>query len=212
MTTPLERDLRKALEMISSDWGIQSDRADRKTNFIYHMNSLQECLQEIERSGVHRDYALHRWYNYQTSVRCEQLFCECGAVHEKDVYHHDVDIYIDGIPFDVKLTVYPAKLASKRYDLKKRSGKNALIRWYYRNQSQQSRKQMSNRLYVVCNAESSYEKMAMKSNFDLMRERISAYMNYVREHGFNEITITDKGRDYLVKSDIIRLDSSLHGK
>ena len=111
-----------------------------------------------------------------------------------------------GIPFDVKLTVYPAKLWSRPYDLSTREGKNEMIRWYYANQSQQSRKQMLNRLYVVCDARTPYENMVMKSNFDLMRERISAFMKYVKEHGLNEITITDCGKDYRLKSDIIRLD------
>lgn len=38
-----------------------------------------------------------------------------GAVHEKDKYNHDVDVYIDGIPFDVKLIVYLAKTSSRSY-------------------------------------------------------------------------------------------------
>ena len=59
---------------------------------------------------------------------------------------------------------------------------------------------------MVCDAGTPYENMVMKSNFDLMRERISAFMKYVKEHGLNEITITDCGKDYQLKSDIIRLD------
>ena len=46
----------------------------------------------------------------------------------------------------------------------------------------------------------------MKSNFELMRERISAYMKYVKEHGFNEVIIKDNGREYNLKSDIIHLN------
>ncbi len=206
MNPQLEKDLKDTMNIISSNWEMQNNSFDKSTNFIYRINNLNDCLIEIERTHVDREYALHRWYNYMTSIYCEDIFCEFGAVHENDKYNHDVDIYIDAVPFDVKLTVYPAKLSSRPYDLSTRSGKNDMIRWYYANQSQQNRKQMLNRLYVVCDAASSYENMVMKSNFVLMRERISAYMKYVKEHGFNELTIMDNGREYNLKSDIIHLN------
>lgn len=208
MNLKLENDLKKTMEIISANWQRQNNYNDKTTNFIYKVNSLEECLQEIERTKVNKEYALHRWYNYMTSIRCEYIFCEYGAVHEKDKYNHDVDIYIDGVPFDVKLTVYPAKLSSHLYDLSTREGKDAMIRWYYANQSQQSRKQMLNRLYVVCDASTSYENMVMKSNFELMRVKISAYMKTVKEQGVNEIVITDSGKNYTLKSDIIHLCES----
>ena len=65
---------------------------------------------------------------------------------------------------------------------------------------------MLNRLYVVCDASSSNENMVMKSNFELMRKRISAYMKYVKEHWVNELIIMDNGREYNLKSDIIHLN------
>lgn len=72
--------------------------------------------------------------------------------------------------------------------------------------SQQNRKQMLNRLYVVCDASSPYENMVMKSNFDLMRRRISDFMQNVKSNGLNEIVITDCGREYKLMSDIIYLN------
>ena len=206
MNLQLEKDLKDTMNMISANWKMQNNTFDRSTNFIYQMDSLNDCMIEIERTSVDRDYALHRWYNYMTSIYCEYIFCDYGAVHDKNKYNHDVDIYIGDVPFDVKLTVYPAKLSSRPYDLTTRAGKDDMIRWYYANQSQQSRKQMLNRLYVVCDASSSHENMVMKSNFDLMRQRISAYMKYVKEYGLNEITIKDAGNEYRLKSDIIYLD------
>lgn len=206
MINNIETDLKKTLDIISADWQLQNNYYDQSSNFIYKMESLDACLIEIARTGVNKEYALHRWYNYMTSIQCEYIFCEYGAIHEKDKYNHDVDIYIDSVPFDVKLTVYPAKLSDRPYDLKTRIGKDNMIRWYYANQSQQNRKQMLNRLYVVCDAPTPYQNMVMKSNFDLMRERISAYMRYVKEHGLNEITITDCGKSYKLKSDIIHIN------
>lgn len=206
MNIRLENDLKRTMEIISANWEMQNNHSDKATNFIYNMNSLEECLVEIERTGVNKEYALHRWYNYMTSIQCEYIFCEYGAIHDPDKYNHDVDIYINGIGFDVKLTVYPARLSHKPYDLSTREGKDALIEWYYVNQSQESRRQMLNRLYVVCDGRDSYENMVMKSNFKLMRERISAYMEQIQREGINEITIQDGENEHQLKSDIIYLN------
>lgn len=203
MNSKLERDLQTCLSMIRADWKMQNNYLDRQTNFIYRCDSLEKCLEQIRIAGVEKEYALHRWYNYMTSVACEYLFCEFGAVHDNDVYNHDVDIYINGIPFDVKLTIYPAKLSHRPYDLKTRTGKNEMIKWYYANQSQQSRKQMLNRLYVVCDGKDAYECLIMKSDFKLLREKISSFMRYSLNNGINEIDIVDNGITYHLKSDII---------
>ena len=124
----LEEDLHKTLTLISSKWKMQNNRKDQQTGFIYRTQSLEECLQQIEKTGVNMNYALHRWYNFKTSVQCEYIFCEYGAIHE-----------------------------------------------------------------------------TMKSNFSLMREQISAFMEQVKEDGLHEITITDQGKTYRLKSDIIYL-------
>lgn len=204
MNARLESDLKKTMDIISSNWGMQNDYDDRTSNFIYSMKTLDECLNEIEKRKVNKEYALHRWYNYMTSIECEYIFCEFGAVHEKDLYNHDVDIYINSVPFDVKLTVYPDKLSDRPFDLETREGKNRMIQWFYSNQSQQNRKQLLNRLYVVCDASTSLDNMKMKCNFELMRIKIAEFMNDVK-NGFNEITITDGGVEYKLKSDIIHL-------
>lgn len=199
----LEDDLKRCRTMISADWKMQNNWADRNTNFIYNAQTLEECLEKIASLGADKDYALHRWYNYMTSIAVENLFCEFGAIHEKDLYNHDVDIYIDDIPFDVKLTVYPAKLYDRPYNLSTRTGKNEMIKWYYANQSQQSRKQLLNRLYVVCDDKNNEERLTMKSDFDLLRSKIKSFMTYIREHGLNKVTINDNGKDYELYSDII---------
>lgn len=201
----IEEDLQQTLKLISADWGMQNNKDDKATGFIYKMNSLDECLENIKKQNVNKEYALHRWYNYMTSIHSEHIFCEFGAVHEKNIYSHDVDIYIDKVPFDVKLTVYPQKLSSRPYDLTTRKGKNEMIKWYYENQSQQGRKQLINRLYVVCDGKDSDECMKMKSDFALMRKAIGEYMDSVKTKGLHQQVITDGDRKYLVKSDIILL-------
>lgn len=203
MNNNLEKDLKDCLAIIGSDWKMQSNYMDKRTNFIYRCKTLASCLENISLTGVDKHYALHRWYNYMTSIACEYLFCDYGAIHDKDVYNHDVDIYINGVPFDVKVTVYPAKLSNRPYNLKTREGKNQMIRWYYANQSQQARKQMLNRLYVVCDGKDSYECLVMKSDFTILREKIKAFMDYSLLNGVNTIQISDNGITYNLQSDIV---------
>ena len=203
MNKTLEADLKKCLTLINSQWPMQNNYMDKKTNFIYKCASLDECLNEISKNGVDKEYALHRWYNYMTSIACEYLFCEYGAIHDEDVYNHNIDIYINDIPFDVKLTIYPAKLRNRPYNLNTRAGKNEMIKWYYENQSQQSRKQLLNRIYVVCDGNSPYECLKMKSDFNILREKISAFMKHSLTNGINTIEITDKSAKYSLMSDIV---------
>ena len=138
MSSNIEADLQRTLKLISANWQMQNNYLDRLTNFIYKADFLDDCLIKIKRTGVNKEYALHRWY--------------------------------------------------------------------YAKQTQQKRKQLLNRLYVVYDAPTAQEKLAMKSNFNLMRVRISTYMKTLKEVGFNEITISDSNRYYRLKSDIIHLN------
>lgn len=199
----LEEDLRECLSIINSDWNTQNNILDKQTNFIYQCNTLKECLDLIDKQNVDKEYALHRWFNYMTSIKCEDIFCEYGAVHDNNIYNHNVDIYIKGIPFDVKLTVYPAKLYQHPYNLKTRKGKNQMINWYYLNQSQESRKQLINRIYVVCDGSSQKERLELKCNFSIIRDKIKKFIDYTTKNGFNTVYITDNNKEYKIYSDII---------
>lgn len=201
MSDQLEKDLVECLSLISPDWRMQNNYFDRRTNFIYSTESLKDCLDKIEQFGVDKEYTLHRWYNYMTSVKSEYIFCEFGAVHEKDVRDHNKDIYIKDIPYDVKLTVYPAKLKDHPYDLETREGKNQLIKWFYENQSQQNRKQLLNRIYIVCDGKDQAERLKMKSDFALLRTKISEFMKTTGN--LNKIDIVDEGKTFTLYSDIV---------
>lgn len=199
----LEKDLARCLSLMEPSWPRQNNRMDRRTKFVYDCDTLEQCLKNIERYGADRNYALHRWYNHKTGIVREYIFCEYGAVHSKDKYDHDVDIYIKGEPFDVKLTVYPARLPGRQYNLRSREGKDGMIRWFYQNQSQQGRKQLTNRLYVVCGGATAREKMRKKSDFHAIRTGIRPFMEDVKIRGVQTIAIPPGG--HKVKSDIIYL-------
>lgn len=200
-----QAELKKALEIIVTEWSRQNNRYDRRSNFIYYVDTVDECLQRAREIGIDENYVLHRWYNFQTSIYCEYLFVKYGARKEKQPYNHDVDIYINDIPYDVKLTVYPAELKRENtiLDLHKQEDKNTLVRWMYANQSQEGRKHLKNRMFVVCNGENAYQNLVLKSAFDLIEPEIQNYFHFLEHNEPNKLVIQDAGKDYTVYSDII---------
>ena len=202
----LELELKKALHYISSDWRMQYNYGDYKSNFIYHVETVDECIELAKKNDVSVEYALHRWYNFKTSTFCEKIFIDLGAKKEQDEKNKEIDLYIDDIPFDIKLTVYPKRLSNHPYDLTTREGKNALIKWLYENQSQQSRKHLKNRLFIVCDGKTQEDSLSLKSDFSKIEVKIKEYMSYQKEYGFNEINIVDRNNTYTVKSDIIYIN------
>ena len=203
LLAPVEKELQKALDLISPQWVMQNNYNDYRSNFIYSVETVDECIRLAKENGVSVEYALHRWYNFKTSIQCEQIFCGYGAVKETDRKNREIDIYIDGVPFDVKLTVYPKALSSHPYDLSTRNGKDKMIQWMYENQSQQQRKHLANRLFIVCDGKNAYDSLRLKSDFGQIRKKIKEYLNYIKLNGFNELEIVDFGKTYRVCSDII---------
>ena len=207
MLKELKEKLEKALNQMNPNWKKQNNTDDRLTNFIYYTNSLDKIIEISKSKNLDLNYVLHRWYNFKTSNACEKIFEFYGAVREKNTTHHDIDFYISGEPFDLKLTVYPQALKNDNllYDLTKVNEKNELIRWFYLNQSQQNRKHMKNRLFIVCNGS---DNMKLKSDFlKICKEVklwIEPYLYKEKNPHFNTLTIKDNdGNKYSVKSDII---------
>lgn len=206
MNKDLENELKKALSYISADWQMQNNYQDYRSNFIYKANTVDECIRLAEIYNIDTAYVLHRWYNFQTSTYCEKIFVEYGAKKEEDFRNKEIDIYINNVPFDVKVSVYPKALANHPYDLTTREGKNEMIKWLYEHQSQQQRKHLKNRLFIVCDGKTQYDSLCLKSDFEQIKNKIKAFMINVNENGFNELEIVDESNVYKVKSDIIYIN------
>lgn len=203
-----KQELHKALSLLSSKWNRQNNIYDRRSNFIYYTETVDDCVSKASEMGIDKNYVLHRWYNYHTSKYCENLFVKHGAKKETNTFHHDIDIYIDDIPYDVKLTVYPAKLERENIfiDLNNRESKNELIQWMYKNQSQEGRKHLKNRIFIVCNGEDDKEKLAKKSDFDTIEQKIVNYFIFLMSNEPNQLIIEDNGKEYAVYSEIISVE------
>ena len=199
----LELELQKALIYITANWSMQNNYNDYRSNFIYSVETVDDCIRMAKENDVSEDYALHRWYNFKTSIQCENIFVEYGAKKESDFRNKEIDIHIEDVPFDVKLTVYPRALSDHPYDLTTRGGKDEMIKWMYAHQSQQQRKHLANRLFIVCDGTSQFDSLKLKSDFLQIRKKILSFLEFTKQNGFNKLAIYDYGNRYDVCSDII---------
>jgi len=181
----IEQELKKRLAY-PYKWGRkQNDQFDKLTNFVYRISLFEEVLKEIElrfrKDNEHQNianYALNRWYNFWSAQAVEKIFCSLPnvkpALDEKDKL---VDFSINGVTFDHKTSIFPKNFPYKIDEAIKKT--NELIIWLYRHQSQQQRKHLKNRLFIVLYS-SDGEHWKLKAEISWLKERIKKYME-----GFN---------------------------
>lgn len=176
-----ENELKKRLRY-DYVWGRkQNNLLDKQTNFIYDVFKFDELLKEITRHSKKNDkdffnYALNRWYNFWSADAVEKIFCSFNkikpALKRKD---RMVDFEIEGIKFDHKTSVFPERYQHNLdYAVK---NKKTLIEWLYKNQSQQQRKHLKNRLFIVLYDCRLGQHWKLKSELFWLREIISDYMS-----------------------------------
>ena len=172
----LESELKKRLDFPYT-WGRkQSDEWDRKTKFIYQtqdFESLETQCKDFDNEL--RNYAFNRWLNFWSAKAIEQIFTNYPNVRkEENQFSKTVDFYISEIPFDHKSSVFPKQFGqSLDYAIEH---KKELIEWLYQNQSQQGRKHLENRLFIVFFNEKSNEHWKMKTELTLIQEKIEDYL------------------------------------
>ena len=199
----IEKELKKRLAY-PYKWGRkQNDQFDKLTNFVYHIPTFDETLIEIEnrfrKDKEHRNisnYALNRWYNFWSAQAVEKIFCSLPnvkpAIDEKDRL---VDFTIDGVTFDHKTSVFPKNFPYKIDEAIKKT--DELIKWLYKHQSQQQRKHLKNRLFIVLYS-STGEHWKLKAEISWLKERIERYMKGFNPHYLlkfqlekNQVTLAD---------------------
>jgi hypothetical protein len=181
----IELELKKRLTY-PYKWGRkQNDQFDKLTNFIYRTFLFDDVIKEINRRFKNdkdrkniSNYALNRWYNFWSAQAVEKIFCSLPNVKPAlDSKDRLVDFTIDGVTFDHKTSVFPKNFP---YPIKEAVKKtNELIKWLYKNQSQQQRKHLKNRLFVVLYSPDG-EHWKLKAEISSLKERIEKYME-----GFN---------------------------
>jgi hypothetical protein len=199
----IERELKKRLSY-PYKWGRkQNDYYDKLTNFVYSISSFDEVLKETEKRFIgdkeHKNianYALNRWFNFWSAQAVEKIFCLLPnvkpALDEKDRL---VDFTIDGVTFDHKTSIFPKNFPHPIDEAIKKT--DELIRWLYKHQSQQQRKHLKNRLFIVLYSADG-EHWKLKAEISWLKERIGNYMesfnpHYLQKFSFerNQQTLSD---------------------
>lgn len=195
----LESELKKRLDFPYT-WGRkQSDEWDRKTKFIYQtqdFESLETQCKDFDNEL--RNYAFNRWLNFWSAKAIEQIFTNYPNVRkEENQFSKTVDFYISEIPFDHKSSVFPKQFGqSLDYAIEH---KKELIEWLYQNQSQQGRKHLENRLFIIFFDEKNGEHWKLKTELSLIKEKIEDYLgNFSKD---NLVSLNLESREIL--SDVI---------
>jgi hypothetical protein len=209
-----KRNAEEVASYLEGKWCFQNDEQDKKTNFIYQSDVVEDILYEHSKyKNFDLNYAMQRFYNYLTSTRIENIFCSYdGCEPEKDKRNKEVDFWLYEKPFDLKVTSFPKKFPSKREDFKSdRMYRNELIKWFYENQSKEKRNLNQNRIFLVCqdgDGKVQLKNQLLKKEFLEIDLLIQKFMNYHlakknenEENIFNTVTIDGKE----VLSDIIFL-------
>ena len=118
---------------------------------------------------------MNRWYNYWSAMAAEDIFASHQNVTaNKNIYDKLVDFNIDGTPFDHKTSIFPRGFG---YDYEyARKNPKELITWLYENQSQQGRKHLKNRLFIILYDNQTMQHWKMKAEIMLLKNAINTYV------------------------------------
>jgi hypothetical protein len=144
---------------------------------------LKEAESRFRKDKEHQNianYALNRWYNFWSAQAVEKIFCSLPnvkpALDEKDRL---VDFTIDDVTFDHKTSIYPQNFPYTIQEAIKKT--DELILWLYKHQSQQQRKHLNNRLFIVLFS-SDGDHWKLKAEISWLKERIEQYMEGFNPH------------------------------
>ncbi len=202
----LEKELKKRLK-IEYNWGRkQNNEFDKLTKFIYSISLFNELEERIEKEfslnekyNEFKNYALNRWFNFWSANAVEQIFCEHQLVKAfPNSRSKFIDFHINTIPFDHKTTVFPKgfkKSVPYAFEHKKE-----LLKWLYQNQSQQQRKHLKNRIFIVLvNYNDEDKHWKLKAEIGWLKKIISSYLSTFDIQNLETFNFQDS----IVTSDII---------
>ena len=158
-------------------WGRkQSDSWDRETNFIYTTYSMNSLIRKTDHFNEElRNYAFNRWYNFWSAMAVEDIFASHPTVTpNRNSYDKLIDFRIEGIPFDHKTSVFPKGFGqSFAYA---RAHERELIEWLYLHQSQEGRKHLKNRLFILLYDAVTMQHWKMKAEIMQLKSAIDHYV------------------------------------
>lgn len=164
-------------------WGTkQTDKLDTQTKFIYKTTSFEDIIKIIDEKFAQekeydqlKNYALNRWYNFNSAMAIEAIFKSHSKVKAaQNAKDKEVDFFIEDIPFDHKTTVFPKGL--KMGFNKAVNQPENVVKWLYKNQSKQGRFHLKNRLFVILYAKDG-EHWQLKAHLKKIEQAVNQYLN-----------------------------------
>lgn len=187
----VEIDLKKRLSY-PYNWGTrQTNALDKQTTYIYHIQTFDELLIKIQNeTDFIKNYAMNRWFNFKSAKAVEYMFSKNSVVTP---YHnaHDrlIDFSLFGINFDHKTSNFPKAFG---YDITYAiQNKDVLIRWLYLNQSQEGRKHLGNRLFLIMYDAIHGEHWKIKAELKIISEVVNNYIHNFQEDSLITLNIGD---------------------
>ncbi len=171
-------------------WGRKQNNSwDYQTNFIYKIKDfeqLQESLNNLSQDL--QNYALNRWFNFWSAEAVVQIFNKNKNVNRaENKFDKNKDFFINSIPFDHKSTVLPKKY-NNTIEIDDESEKE-LLTWLYINQSQQGRKHLKNRLFLVFYDKNSSDHWKLKAELSLIEKEVDNYLSSFDESKLTKLKI-----------------------
>lgn len=170
-----EDELKRAIPFLSLSWVVQNDDDNERSCFIYHCQLLEQVISLAKTNEIDIAYCIHRWYNYHCSKICERIFCELGAKPAEDCFDSDTDLYIDGKPFDIKVSVISSKYKGNK-DLSNRQAKDEYIKWLKDNASTRLNAHNREKLFIIVSD------LSQKCAFDKIREKVKLFIDYYKQN------------------------------
>jgi len=104
------------------DWGGSFGNSLEKNivdNYVKKIKSYQRINEEVEGSLLTslRGYTLNSWYNHWTSIIIEDIFKDHDRVLPTVGLVKKIDFFINGTPFDLKVTYFPQELMNEKLKL-----------------------------------------------------------------------------------------------
>lgn len=183
----IQDEIKKALPYIKERWIMPNEWLNRDTNFIYNTNKFEKLIEYTRKYREQKwwdkrkifSYVCNRRVNKICSFYCERCFEARPQVNkEDDKYNKFVDLYIDWIWFDVKITVFP-----KNYEYK---WKKELLEYLYQNQSNDYKVRSKNKIYVLLYSQD-WEHYKLKCELSIIKKKIDCYMEQWNKNNLYKI-------------------------
>ncbi|MEM2174761.1 MAG: hypothetical protein QXI58_03970 [Candidatus Micrarchaeia archaeon] len=143
------------------------------------IKKIRETIREKRFSEEFEQYTINRWYNYLTQLIVQDFFARHPRVRiEENRRSLYVDIYIDGNPFDIKMTPLPKAFAKKFEEVFKNP--TDLIKWLYESEGAHRFHTSPKIFIVVVDLDDFQASWKLKRQFDVIEKVVNKYLEKTR--------------------------------